>query len=83
MSEGMTPRPTIDIESPYVNADKRYKEFVKLLPKSDKKEYDQTYRVMKRFRTRQRVLLDGAYYEDPYPFEPTYIFYCFQGTLEE
>jgi hypothetical protein len=84
MSEdGMTPKPTIDLESPRASHRERYKEFVKLLPKYDKKDYGRMYYVMKKFRNRQRVLLDKDDIEDPDPFMATYIFYCFQGRIEE
>ena len=83
MSEDMTPRPDIDPESPRVSARERYKEFKKLLPNYDKKDYGKMYYVMKKFRDRQRDLLDGEDIEDPDPFVPTYIFYCFQGKTEE
>lgn len=75
----MTPRPSIDPESPRGRYDDRNKN----LPKYDKVSYGKLYRTMKKFRNRQRVLLDDDDIEDPDPFAPTYIFYCFQGTLEE
>jgi hypothetical protein len=41
------------------------------------------YHALRKFRNRQRVLLDTDDIEDPDPFEPTYIFYCFHGKLVE
>ena len=79
MSEDMTPRPSIDPESPRGNYRERDTEFKKLLPKYDSIAYRKMYYIMKKFRNRQRVLLDDEDIEDPDPFLPTYIFYCFQG----
>ena len=79
----MTPRPEIDLESPRVSAQERYREFKKLLPKYEKNDYGRMYYVMKKFRRRQQVLLDYEDIEDPDPYAPSYVFYCFQGTLEE
>lgn len=83
MSEDMTPRPEIDLESPRVSARERYKEFKKLLPKYEKKDYGKMYYTMKKFRDRQRDLLEKEDVEDPDPYMPTYVFYCFQGKLED
>jgi len=81
--EEETPKPSIDLDSPGANDRDRHKEFMKLLPKCDKKDQGKTSYIMKKFRTRQRVLLDSEDIEDPDPFTPKYIFYCFQGKLEE
>jgi hypothetical protein len=81
--EVMTPRPEIDPESPRTSSRERYKEFSKRLPKYDKNDYGKMYYTLKKFRNRQRVLLDDDDIEDPDPYVPTYIFYCFQGNLEE
>lgn len=78
----MDPKPSIDIESPLASTSERRKEFNKLLPKYDKISYMKMYHIMKKFRTRQRILLDSDDIEDPDPFMPTYIFYCFQGKFD-
>lgn len=70
-----TPKPSIDPESPRADTKRRRIEFMKLLPKQDRR----TYYMVNKFRKRQRVLLDMDDIEDPDPFYPTYIFYCFQG----
>jgi hypothetical protein len=76
-----TPRPSIDLDSP--QAASRHKEFMKRFPKYDKKDYAKTYSILKKFRNRQQMLLNTEDIEDPDPFEPTYIFYCFTGKLED
>lgn len=76
-----TAKPSIDPDSPRGDRKQREKEFLKLLPKYSKAEYARTYYVMKKFRNRQKVLLDAEDIEDPDPFYPTYLFYCFKGTL--
>lgn len=81
--DGMTPRPTIDLGSPRACSQERYKEFKKLLPKYNRKDYGKMYYVMKKFRERQRDLLEKENIEDPDPYMPTYIFYCFQGRLDD
>ncbi len=79
----MDPKPTIDPYSPRASASQREKDFAKLLPKYDKKDYGRMYYVMKKFRNRQKILLGSEDIEDPDPYMPTYIFYCFQGDLED
>ncbi len=71
----------IDIDSPCADYKQRYKEFLKLFPKYSRLDYGKMYYIMKKFRTWQQVLLDKDDIEDPDPFYPTYIFYCFKGTL--
>jgi len=84
MSEDeMTPRPTIDLESPLADEKQRQKEFMKLIPKYSRIDYGKMYYVMKKFRNRQRLLLDTNDIRDPDPFVPAYVFYCFTGKLEE
>lgn len=78
-----TPKPTIDPNSPRADHKEREKEFRKLFPKYNKVDYGKMYHIMKKFRNRQRVLLDTDDIEDPDPFMPTYLFYCFQGKLED
>lgn len=82
-----TEKPTIDPESPSVKSRNREKEFYKRIPKYEGRDYQKMYYVMKKYRTRQSELLENTYtepdYSDPDPFDPSYIFYCFQGTLED
>lgn len=78
-----TPKPTIDVDSPDADHKERHKTILKLILKYNKVEYGKMYYTMKKFRTRQKLLLDTDDIEDPDPFSPTYIFYCFTGTLKE
>lgn len=78
-----TLKPTIEIESPHVSSRERYKEFEKLLPKYDKKDYGKMYYIMHKFRRRQMILLDSEDIVDPDPFHPSYLFYCFTGKEAE
>ena len=55
----------------------------KRIPKYEKKDYAKMYRVMKKFREKQQMLLGEESIEDPDPFDRTYVFYCFKGKLEE
>ena len=75
-----TPKPTIDPSSPPT---KRIDHSRKKIPKYDTKDYAKSYRIMKKFREKQRMLLGAESIEDPDPFEPTYVFYCFKGTVED
>lgn len=70
-----TPRPSIDLDSPPTDRSLRGKELKKILVTRGKADD-----ILKRFRNRQRVLLETDNIEDPYPFEPTYIFFCFTGN---
>lgn len=76
-----TPKPTIDLHSPEAEYTERRKEFLKLFPKYSKLDYGKMYYIMKKFRIRQQLLLDADDIEDPDPFYPTYVFYCFKGGL--
>lgn len=80
----MTPRPTIDPESPVPALLRKMRriEMAKRIPKYEKKDYAKMYRVMKKFRRKQMELLEADDIEDPDPYVPTYIFYCFTGKLE-
>lgn len=81
--EEMTERPTIDPDSPKADQKERQRKFMKLLSKYSRLQYRKMYYAMKKFRDRQRVLLETDDIEDPDPFVPTYIFYCFTGKLED
>ncbi len=67
-----TPKPTIDIDSP---ATKRPNDIVKSVIKKNRRDYH----ILKKFRELQIDLLNDSDNEDPDPFEPTYIFFCFTG----
>jgi hypothetical protein len=74
-----TPKPTIDPESPKTSRRK----LLERIPKRSKKDQCRVYYMMRKFRQRQEELLGTENIEDPDPFEPTYIFYCFQGRWEK
>lgn len=80
----MTPKPTIDPESPTLPLVEKIRrnEMKKRIPKYEGSDYAKMYRVMKKYRDKQEELLEGVDC-DPDPFVPTYVFYCFQGNLEE
>lgn len=85
MSEGMTPRPSIDPESPVPSLLRKMRrnELLKRIPKYEKKDYAKVYRTMKKYRTKQIMLLEDEDIEDPDPYVPTYVFHCFTGKLED
>jgi hypothetical protein len=74
-----TPKPTIDPESPKTSRSQP----LERIPKRSKKDQSRVYYMMRKFRQRQEELLGTENIEDPDPFEPTYIFYCFQGRWEK
>ena len=81
----MTPRPTVDPESPVPSLLRKIRrnEMAKRIPKYNKKDYAKMYRVMKKYRSKQMDLLEDDDIEDPDPYVPTYVFYCFKGKLED
>jgi len=78
-----TPKPSIDPDSPRADKSTREKEFQKLFPKQSKVDYMKIYYIVNKYRKRQRILLDAQDIEDPDPFLPSYIFYCFKGKMIE
>ena len=76
-----TPKPTIDPESlvPSLLNKMRHNEFRKRIPKYDKKDYARVYRIMLKYRKKQLELQDDDDIEDPDPYDPSYVFYCFTG----
>lgn len=81
-----TPRPMIDTELSEglasLNA-LRKRHFEKRMPVLTPKERRRMSYVVSKYRKKQMALLDGEYVSDPDPFCPTYVFYCFQGVLED
>lgn len=43
-------------------------------------EKQRLYYVLSTYRKRQKMRLTSSSIEDPDPYEPTYLFYCFTGT---
>ena len=70
---------TIDIDSPEADARARRRELQARLPRLDNK----MLYVLNKYRKRQILLLMDEDIEDPNPYLPTYIFYCFTGNLEK
>lgn len=83
--DSMEAKPTIDPES-LVNTlvrKIRKQELAKKIPKYGGKEYAKMYRTMKKYRKKQMELLDDDDIEDPDPYAPSYVFYCFTGKMED
>jgi hypothetical protein len=78
-AEDMTPKPTIDPESPTNSLLRKMRrtELANRIPKYEGKDYRKMYYTLNKYRKKQE------YEEDPDPFASTYVFYCFQGKLEE
>lgn len=53
------------------------------MPKYAKHDYAKMYYVMYKYRKRQRQLLEDNDIEDPDPYDPTYVFYCFTGKPKD
>ena len=87
--EDMTPRPTIDPESPakLLLMRMRSNEMSKRIPKYVGKDYRKMYYVLNKYRKKQvdKIRLCDAEedMEDPDPYSPWYVFYCFKGKWEE
>ena len=87
--EEMTPRPTIDPESPTNSLLRKMRrvELAKRIPKYEGKEYRRMYYVLTKYRRKQRELFATCNMkediQDPDPYNPAYVFYCFQGICED
>lgn len=85
----MTPRPTIDPESPTNSLLRKMRrvELTKRIPKYEGKDYRKMYYVMNKYRKKQQERLDicdaDEDMEDPDPYSPWYVFYCFKGKWED
>lgn len=83
----MDERPSIDIDNlscPVSLRKKRDSLFKKRLRKlHDKEEQKRMSHAVQIYRTLQHELLSKKEAQDPDPFVPSYIFYCFTGTLTE
>lgn len=81
----MTPRPTIDPESPTKSllVKMRRNKMMNKIPKYEGKDYHKMYYVLNKYRKKQADLLEGDDIEDPDPYSPWYVFYCFKGKWEE
>lgn len=85
-----TPRPELnvdDLDSTVTLHKQRAEEFKKRLPKFTERRKRRIRYILTKFRAKQKEMLDKVYkdaeYDDPDPYDPTYLFYCFTGTLED
>ncbi len=85
-----TPRPELnvdDLDSTVTLHKQRAEEFKKRLPKFTERRKRRIRYILTKFRAKQKEMLDKVYkdaeYDDPDPYDPTYLFYCCTGTLED
>lgn len=81
-----TPRPTIETnlgEGLAALATQRMRELKKRMPVLSPTQKRRMSYVLSKYRKKQLALLGDEYCSDPDPFSPTYVFYCFQGKVEE
>ena len=81
-----TPRPTIETDLSEGLAslcNERARDLKKRMPPLSPKEKRRMSYVVSKYRTKQMALLGDDYCNDPYPFLPTYVFYCFKGVIED
>lgn len=81
-----TPRPTIETDLPTAPEklqSQRRRQHKERMPPLTPKERSRMCYIVTKFRNKQTALLGGDYSSDPDPYCPTYIFYCFQGELED
>lgn len=85
-----TPKPEInvdDLDCPTALRTQRSVEFKKRFPKPTNRHKRRIRYILTKFRAKQKEMLDKVYkdaeYDDPDPYDETYLFYCFTGTLED
>lgn len=81
-----TPKPTLDVTNLDTRTSllkRRLKEYKRRIPKFDKYDRREIAYILHKFRKKQRKMLDSRNIEDPDPYDCTYVFYCFQGVLED
>jgi hypothetical protein len=79
-----TPRPTIDTNGSFRGASAREKAWrhrMQVILAIPKEEEDVIRKVLAAHRRRQTRKL-GYRYEDPDPYDPSYLFYCLEGRRE-
>lgn len=87
--ERMDSRPSIELDSPTNSLliKMRRNETAKRIPKYEGKEYRRMYYVLTKYRRKQRELFATCNMkediQDPDPYNPAYVFYCFQGICED
>ena len=85
-----TPKPELnvdDLDCPAALQLHRILDFKKRFPKLTDRHKRRIRYILTKFRAKQKKMLDEAYddpdYDDPDPYDETYLFYCFTGTLED
>lgn len=85
-----TPKPELnvdDLDSPRELQLQRAKEQKNRFPKLSLRTKRRIRYILTKFRAKQKEMLDKVYkdaeYDDPDPYDATYLFYCFTGTLED
>lgn len=85
-----TPRPELnvdDLDSPPELRTQRAEDLKKRYPKLTPRTKRRIRYILTKFRAKQKEMLDKVYkdaeYDDPDPYDATYLFYCFTGTLED
>lgn len=85
-----TPKPELnvdDLDCPSTLQLQRILDFKKRFPKLTHRHKRRIRYILTKFRAKQKKMLDEGYddpdYDDPDPYDETYLFYCFTGTLED
>ena len=85
-----TPKPELnvdDLDCPSTLQLQRILDFKKRFPKLTDRHKRRIRYILTKFRAKQKKMLDEGYndpdYDDPDPYDETYLFYCFTGTLED
>jgi hypothetical protein len=85
-----TPKPELnvdDLDCPVALQLQRILDFKKRFPKLTPPHKRRIRYILTKLRAKQKEMLDEAYddpdYDDPDPYDETYLFYCFTGTLED
>ena len=78
--EDSTPRPALDLDKMHGSRPRPRKRNVLHFEKKDQRR---AAYVVNKFRNIQRKMLNDGDIEDPDPYASSYIFYCFQGVLED
>jgi hypothetical protein len=85
-----TPKPEInvdDLDCPTALRTQREDDLKKRFPKPTNRHKRRIRYILTKFRAKQKEMLDKVYkdaeYDDPDPYDETYLFYCFTGTLED
>jgi hypothetical protein len=85
-----TPKPELivdDLDSPPALHTQRTVDQSKRFPKLTPRSKRRIRYILTKYREKQKKMLDKVYkdpdYDDPDPYDETYLFYCFTGTLED